>query len=105
MFQLARPDQKYPTKVVVQVPVEAGTEAQEMTCHFLVLPTHEANRLAKEGDDAFLRAVIGDWEGIADADGDPLPCTEANVQQVSRIGYFATAAVAAYFERFNPTKN
>ena len=49
--------------------------------------------------------VIEGWEGVHDQDGAPVGCTPENRALAANIPYFAKAAVAAYFERFDAPKN
>ena len=89
----------------MQVPTDDGWAGHEVTLHFRHLPSERVNELAREGDAAFLDAVIADWDGVAEHDGTALDCTEANRRRLAGINYFAKTAVTAYYSRFDPPKN
>ena len=45
----------------------------------------------------FLATVTEDWAGVQDADGKPLPYTEANLRAVCKVPGIAPLAFSTYF--------
>ncbi len=95
-FCLADPDALYRTRVPVDVPAPDGPDRQECVVLFRLLPAEEARELAVEGDEAYLRGIVGGWKGIFDHGGEPLEFTDENVAALAAIPYFARALADAY---------
>ena len=98
-FRLADPDKLYRTPVSVDVPAENGPEPQECVLLFRLLTPTAARDLAIEGDEEYLRAVLGGWEGIVDHAGEPLELSDESIAVLGAIPYFARAVAEAY-QRF-----
>lgn len=48
--------------------------------------------------------VLAGWKGILDGDGEEMPCTESNREQLLNVAAFVSAVVRAYFESIEPAK-
>jgi hypothetical protein len=49
--------------------------------------------------------VLAGWKGILDGDGEEMPCTEGNREQLLNVAAFVSAVVRAYFESIEPAKS
>ncbi|MXW02215.1 MAG: hypothetical protein F4X59_01165 [Holophagales bacterium] len=98
-FRLADPDALYRTTVAVDVPAEDGFERRECIVLFRLITRPEAAAALLKGDEAYMRAAVGGWEGIADHDGSALEFSDENLVKLAGISYFARA-VQEEHERF-----
>ncbi len=110
MFQLADQNTVFDYPVQVDVPGPGGRPLrQTFTAHFRLLPADELKDLTEDGvgDAVFLKRILAGWDDITDADGKPLKCTDANIEKLAAIGYFAAAVGRAYssFAMGLPAKN
>lgn len=96
-FKLADPEALYRVEVPVDVPQPDGSfEEQTFTALFRLVETNVWTGAALDSDEAFLKAVLAGWEGIADADGSPLQWSDEMVEKLAGQGYWARAVHAAY---------
>ncbi len=105
MFRLPREGETFPTRCVIEAPVGEGSEEREITVHFRILPARRFAELAREGDAALLVELIGGWEHVCDAAGEPLPCDAENVAAATELPYFTLGVIRGYQDRFAPVKN
>lgn len=104
MFRLPG-EESYPTPAVIQCPSGADTVEREITVHLRVIPSSEYLQLSRQGDAAVLARIVTGWEGVHDAEGQPLPFTPENLRLAAEIPYFAVGVVRAYMDRFSSVKN
>lgn len=87
--------------VTVQIPQDGG-KTQKATFHVRVevLPSDEFQAIYERGgnDEDLLRRVLVDWDGVADADGHPIPFSEEARDALIRIPYVRVALITAYME-------
>jgi len=113
MFKLdLSPAYKWP--VVVRFVDESGRR-HERTFHVLFrrLKKSEIEQITRaqeagELDDAgFMREIVAGWDGIVDAHGRPIPCTDENIARLADIPEVATAIGMAWIESLagGPRKN
>lgn len=106
MFKLAQKN-TYTWPIKVQIPVDGGKfEPQTFDAEFKRLPQSEINDLLREIQDGvtdtrFVEGVLVGWHGVADADGNELPYSEAAKIMLLDIPYLRSAVVAAFFDSFS----
>ena len=87
-------------------PTEDGwSEPRRIRVHYRMLKSSRAAELAAESNAAFMQAVVSDWEGVVDVDGNPVAATPEAIDAASDLHFFAVAVVDGYFDRFDPKKN
>lgn len=108
MLRLASWNTAYPTPVTVVPPAEEG-DAPEVEVRFdlRLLPTPEYLKIAAQGNHLLVRAIVAGWEesALLDPEGRPMAFSPTNLATVSNVHWLAKAIVAAYWERFSPSKN
>lgn len=105
MFKLPGEDETFPTRCTIEAPEGEKTVECEITAHFRVIPMARWRELAAEGDEALLAAIVADWDGVRDADGNALVCDEAGIRIAAEITWFAAGLVKGWLDRFGPAKN
>ncbi len=114
MFKLMKEDAFYKREVKVNVPLEGGgNETCSCTVHFKLLPTSRLRDFLSGAGDAgmsdfqILSEVVGGWDGIADANGEPLAMNQTNLERLADIRCWASAVFDAYidFAAGNAEKN
>ena len=99
MFRIAAPDETWAWPVTVSVPAGEGeVERQRYTARFRLLGASDAERLARESDEALIRGVLAGWDRIADAAGAPLAYSPEALSQLVEIPYWRRATALAYLE-------
>lgn len=88
--------------VNVEIPQDGGKVlANRFTVEFKLLDQDQIDIVTREtgNDRQFLQQVIHDWpDEVADETGQPLPCTPANIDRLTKIPYVRRALLAAFFE-------
>lgn len=82
--------------VKLHVPTEAGFEEQTFRARFLILPLAERQAMAEDGARDALGQVWLDWDGIVDADGRPIPFSEALRAEFLEFDYIEFGLSQAY---------
>lgn len=96
----------YPADVDLAYPTENGwSEPRRIRVHYRMLKSSRAAELAADSNAAFMRAVVLDWEGVVDVDGNPVAATPEAIESAADLHFFAVAVVDGYFNRFDPKKN
>lgn len=88
-------------QVKVRVPVDGGHIDETLSATFKVVPVEALDACdlgTREGTDAFLTAAVERLDDLVDADGAPLPWSDALRDRVLALPYVRTALVAAYVE-------
>lgn len=101
MFKLEeQKNVKWP--VTVNIPRDGGrTTKAEFTAHFELLPQTEFREIYEQenaSDEDLVRRVLTGWDGVADADGQPIEYNEDAREMMIRIPYVRAAMVSAYLE-------
>lgn len=86
--------------VTVAIPRDGGrTTKATFSATFKLLEQDELDNVMENGGDREIGcAVLQDWEGVSDADGSPMPFSEAARDRLLAIPYIRTAIVSAYFQ-------
>lgn len=88
--------------VTVNIPCDGGrTTKGEFTAHFELLPQDEFREIYAQdnaSDEDLLRRVLTGWDGVADADGQPIEYNEDTREMMIRIPYVRAAMITAYLE-------
>lgn len=89
---------KWPT--TVNIPRDGGrTTKATFNATFKLLEQDELDAIMQDGGDREIGcAVLADWEGVANADGEPLAFSEEARDELMNIPYIRTAIVGAYFQ-------
>lgn len=113
MFKLdLSPTYKWP--VTVRLIEESGRLVErKFHAHFRRLKKSEIEDITKRVDaggisDAdFLREILDDWEGIVDAEGNPVECTDETIGMLGDIPEVSAAIGQAWLESLTggPRKN
>lgn len=100
MFVIQKHDEPLTWPVKVDVPVDGGkTESQEFTALFRMLGQDEIDKLAAQGDEAFIRGTLVDWGAdVKDPDGNPVSFREQPLVAMIRRPYIRKALIRAYYE-------
>ena len=112
----------YPWPVAVSIPDAGKRRTETFTATFNRLSKDENKQLAElmmayqramEANDSvsdlpddreIADRVLAGWKGILDGDGEEMPCTEGNREQLLNVAAFVSAVVRAYFESIEPAK-
>ena len=112
----------YTWPVVVSIPDAGKRRTETFTATFNRLSKDENKQLAElmmayqrameanesvsdlPDDREIADRVLAGWKGILDGDGEEMPCTEANREQLLNVAAFVSAVVRAYFESIEPAK-
>ena len=106
MFKVV-PNRTFTHVVTVMMPIDGGHSAETLKVTYNSLETEEAKKFdlkSPDGSTEFMKRVIAKLDDVTDAEGKPLPYSDALRDQVIRMpnarnaivnGYFAAIAKAA----------
>lgn len=113
MFKLdLSPTYKWPVTVHF-VDASGKRSSRTFHVHFRRMKKSEIEELTRaqeqgEMSDAdFMREIVADWEGIVDADGNPIGCDDESIAMLADIPEVASAIGIAWIESLTggPRKN
>jgi hypothetical protein len=91
--------------VTVNVPADGGnfTEAT-FNAHFRNIGRADFNKLAAQGDDALIEAVLVGWDDMSDEDGKEILFSAATLKEQLDDYQWVQGTIAAYLEMLNGAK-
>jgi hypothetical protein len=91
--------------IPIDKPTADGFQQHEIKLTFRELRQSQINDIylampdpKQTPDERLLKAVVVDWDGVADEDGEPLPCTPENLAALVDIPYIRKPAATIYIE-------
>ena len=104
-FQLRNQTPTYKWPVVVEPPVDGGQFGKEtFDAEFRRLPQDQLREIGERidngaiRDDELCRLVLVGWAGIDDAEGEPVPFSEGNMEMMLNVALVASSIVAAWLD-------
>lgn len=96
MFKLKKNRQVW-WPVTINVPADGGRIIPcETQVQFNLLEQHEFDEYAEQSDEAALEAIMANWKGFADEQGEPLPFNRETLLAVLAHQYVRIAIFTAY---------
>jgi len=101
MFKLAS-NTTFKREVTVVIPTDDGTSKGTFTATFKRLPQSRIDALVSDGEEdggdrALLNEILVAVDGIADANGDPMPSDDKTLDMVKDDACARVAMVSEYF--------
>lgn len=91
----------YKWPVTVSVPVDGGKFKKEtFTVTFRKIGRSKFSELVEEGENTLVHAIVEDWEGVKDEDGDEVPFNEETASALLDDPFVLRALIDAYADSF-----
>ena len=91
--------------VIVNVPADGGDFTEEkFTAHFRNIGRADFNKLAAQGDDSLIEAVLIGWGDMSDEDGKEILFSAATLKEQLDDYHWVQGTIAAYLEMLNGAK-